>query len=132
MNILLYKTLLVFGFISFCALILLIFCRDSSHFYGFDHKKDTNLLYALFYRFYFVLTTITTIGFGDVWPATIRSKTFVIFLIFSVVIIILNQIDALTQFTQKSLTTATTDAQNVIATIKKDISANASKETKVI
>ena len=77
------------------TLILLITCRDSSHFNGLDKKLDQNIFGAFFQRFYFVATTLTTIGYGDITPASIRAR--MILLIF-IIIIVGIVIQALTNF----------------------------------
>lgn len=74
------------------TLMLTVICRDSKHFNGIDHKLDLFLPYALFNRFYFLLVTIVTIGYGDISPASIRSKLFVIILIIVIFVFIFNAI----------------------------------------
>jgi Ion channel len=128
MQYVIQRILLFTAFFSFCTILLLLICRDSYNFNGFDHKNDKYLSYALFYRFYFILTTITTVGYGDVSPATIRAKTFVIALIFWILILLLQQIETLNIFTKNSLTTIAHDVNKVYAPIK---NAFTKEETKI-
>lgn len=81
-------------FIAVAGLVTAI-CRDASHFGGIDPVRDQGLGYAFFIRLYFVMTTLTTIGFGDVTPVSIRAKTVVMFIIFTFVVVLLKALDTL-------------------------------------
>ena len=72
------------------TVILTIVCRDYRHFKGLNRRNDSNIYQALFDRFYFVLVTISTMGYGDIAPASNRAKASVIAIILFVVVIILN------------------------------------------
>lgn len=121
MQYIIQRILLFTAFFSFCTLLLFIVCRDASNFNGFDQKHDKYLSYALFYRFYFIITTITTVGYGDVSPATVRSKIFVIGLIFWILILLLKQVESLNIFTKNSLNTIVTDVNKVYAPVKNEV-----------
>jgi hypothetical protein len=82
--------LIVIGFIITMTVILTIVCRDYRHFKGLNRRNDSNIYQALFDRFYFVLVTISTMGYGDIAPASNRAKASVIAIILFVVVIILN------------------------------------------
>ena len=82
--------LIVIGFVLTMAIGLTIVCRDYRHFHGLNSRDDANILQALFDRFYFVLVTISTMGYGDIAPASNRAKASVIAIILFVVVIILN------------------------------------------
>lgn len=75
------------------ALLFTIFCRDSSNFNGIDPIKDQSWLYAYFIRLYFAMTTLTTIGYGDITAESIKAKLFVMTLMFFVIVVILKSLD---------------------------------------
>jgi hypothetical protein len=82
--------LIVVGFIMAMTVILTIVCRDYRHFNGLKRRDDANIYQAMFDRFYFILVTISTMGYGDISPATNRAKGSVIMIVLFVVVIILN------------------------------------------
>lgn len=132
MQYIIQRLLLFTTFFSFCTLLLFLVCRDAYHFNGFDVKNDKYLSYALFYRFYFIITTITTVGYGDVSPATIRAKVFVIGLIFWILILLLKQVESLNIFTQNSLTTIATDVKKVFSPVKNSVENEIKKGEDII
>jgi preprotein translocase subunit SecE len=82
--------LIVIGFVMSMTVILTIVCRDYWHFKGLNRRDDANIYQALFDRFYFILVTISTMGYGDISPATNRAKASVITIVLFVIVIILN------------------------------------------
>jgi voltage-gated potassium channel len=82
--------LIVIGFVMSMTIILTIVCRDYRHFKGLNRRDDANIYQALFDRFYFILVTISTMGYGDISPATNRAKASVITIVLFVIVIILN------------------------------------------
>lgn len=87
------KSLGIFlGTFFILTVLLTVICRDAKHFNGLDPKLDIFLPYAMFNRFYFLLVTVVTIGFGDISPATFRSKLFVILFIIVVFVFIFNAV----------------------------------------
>ena len=61
-----YNLFIVIGFIAAMTIILTIVCRDYRNFTGLNRRDDANIYQALFDRFYFVLVTISTMGYGDI------------------------------------------------------------------
>jgi hypothetical protein len=82
--------LVVVGFIMAMTIGLTVVCRDYRHFNGLNRRDDANIYQAMFDRFYFILVTISTMGYGDISPATNRAKGSVIIIVLFVVVIILN------------------------------------------
>jgi hypothetical protein len=82
--------LVVVGFIMAMTIGLTVVCRDYRHFNGLNRWDDANIYQAMFDRFYFILVTISTMGYGDISPATNRAKGSVIIIVLFVVVIILN------------------------------------------
>ena len=91
----LLNLLIVFFMLSLFVLIYLFFCRDYRHFNGILKKNDKNLSDAFLTRFYFVLTTFTTIGYGDITPRSNRARLITIFIILLIMIVILKAFDSL-------------------------------------
>jgi hypothetical protein len=99
----LINVLIVTGIIMAIAAILTIVCRDTSHFRGLDRTLDQTLFGAFFQRLYFTLTTLTTIGLGDISPATLRAKVVVMLMIFCVLVVILKSLDDLMSFVKDAM-----------------------------
>ena len=64
-------------------LILVIFtCIFSifgkEHFSGLDDEK--NFMERIFNRFYFTMTTMSTVGYGDIYPKTMICRSFTLLL----------------------------------------------------
>jgi len=81
--------LIVFFMISLVVGLFMLFCRDYRHFHGIKRMEDIYWVDAFLNRFYFVLITLTTIGYGDITPRSKRAKllTIVIILIIMVAVI---------------------------------------------
>lgn len=105
---------IIFSFILFITLLFTILCRDASNFNGIDPKLDKNIFYALFNRLYFTLTTLTTIGYGDISASSILAKSIVIFVILFIVVFVLKVLDNL-------ITTYDQKIKNIIPDIKSNI-----------
>ena len=67
----------------------MFFCRDYRHFKGIGRLEDLYWGDAFLNRFYFVLTTFTTIGYGDITPRSKRARILTIFVIFLTMVLIL-------------------------------------------
>lgn len=87
--------LIVFFMLSLFVGVYLFFCRDYRHFHGITKKEDEKWSHAFLIRFYFVLTTFTTIGYGDITPKSNRARIITIFIILLIMIVILKAFDSL-------------------------------------
>lgn len=76
--------LIVLFMLSLISLVFLLACRDASHFRGIDAASDAKLLTAFVNRLYFVVSTCSTIGYGDIAPVSVRGKVLTIVVIISV------------------------------------------------
>ena len=85
--------LILLAMISFFTTILLLVCRDASHFNGLDPVKDRLFVNAFIDRLYFLLSVITTTGFGDLTPATRTAKLCVIFIYVVLIVTIMKSLD---------------------------------------
>lgn len=107
--------LVLLGCILAFALLFLVVCRDASHFNGMDPVLDQNIMGALFQRTYFVLTTLTTVGYGDMTPASIRAKALVMIIIFFIVGIVINALGSLARYIQDTIiTNVATKTRNMV------------------
>ena len=86
---------IVLFMLSLFVAVLMIFCRSSTHFKGIDAREDKHFLYAFITRLYFVLTTVTTIGTGDVRPATMRARIVTMLIILVVFVAIIKTFDSI-------------------------------------
>ena len=81
--------LIVFFMISLFVGLYMLFCRDYRHFHGIERIEDIYWLDAFLNRFYFVLTTFSTIGYGDITPRTKRAKLLTIAIILVIMVVVL-------------------------------------------
>jgi hypothetical protein len=81
------------GFFLAVALLLTLICRDSRHFGGISVASDKNLAHAFFNRMYFTVTTFTTIGLGDITPASVRARGVVMFIALVFLVVILQSLE---------------------------------------
>jgi len=87
--------LIVFFMLSLFVGVYLFFCRDYSHFNGIEKKNDKHLFDAFLNRFYFVLITFTTIGYGDITPKSKLARLITCFIILFIMMTILKAFDSL-------------------------------------
>jgi hypothetical protein len=68
-----YVIILIVG-----SVVLMMF--DHTHFSGLDKekKKNSSVLQRFFDRFYFISTTISSVGYGDIYPISNITKMIVI------------------------------------------------------
>lgn len=98
------SALITFAVILTLSFMLLVFCRDAStHFNGINTELDKNILVAWFHRFYFILTTLTTIGYGDITPLSIRAKLFIVLTMFFVIGVIMKALSTLPTFFKETI-----------------------------
>jgi hypothetical protein len=71
----------------------MVLCRDSRHFRGLRPDEDRHFTNAFINRLYFVLTTVLTIGYGDITPRTLRCRIITCLVILSVFLIVLKAFD---------------------------------------
>ncbi len=73
----------------------MFFCCDYSHFNGIKKKNDIKFWDAFLNRFYFILITFTTIGYGDITPKSKTSRIITIIIILIIMVVILKAFDSL-------------------------------------
>jgi glucose uptake protein GlcU len=117
-----YNLLIIIGFIAAMTVVLTIVCRDYRHFTGLNRRDDANIYQALFDRFYFVLVTISTMGYGDISPVSNRAKASVIIIIMFVVVIILNAfsniIDGYNKYVKKIVLNLVDSGQDITSKLR--------------
>ena len=86
---------IVLFMLSLVVMIYMVFCRDYTHFRGLDKVQDSQFVYAFTNRLYFVLTTLTTIGYGDITAASLRCRMITVGVILVVFILVLKVFDTL-------------------------------------
>ncbi len=83
------NVIIVFFMISLFVGLYMLFCRDYRHFHGIKRLEDIYWVDAFLNRFYFVLITFTTIGYGDITPRTKRAKLLTIVIILIIMVLVL-------------------------------------------
>lgn len=76
----------IFGFIILFAIIYTIACPTTDHWKGIQDDQDKTVFDKFFNRLYFSLTTMTTIGYGDIAPVSKRARSIVLLQMFIFVI----------------------------------------------
>lgn len=71
---------LIILFITNCifSLIYLVVCNDPEDWNGMD-EEDDSIFKNLFNRLYFSMTTLSTVGYGDISPKSTKARTLVMF-----------------------------------------------------
>jgi hypothetical protein len=93
MFLFLINILIVFFMFSLFVGLYMFLCRDYRHFKGIDRLEDLYWGDAFLNRFYFVLTTFTTIGYGDITPRSKRARILTISIILFIMVVILKTFD---------------------------------------
>jgi len=100
---LIFNVAAVLFMMSLITTVYVVFCRDARHFAGITASSDATLFGAFFNRLYFVVSTFTTIGFGDVFPVTFRARAITIFLILSIFTLILKTLTTFIETYNKNI-----------------------------
>lgn len=77
---------IIIGFIILFAIIYTITCPKTDHWKGINEAQDKTLFDKFFNRLYFSLTTMTTIGYGDIIPVSKRARSIVLLQMFTLII----------------------------------------------
>lgn len=59
------------------SLIYLACCYDAEHWHGMDLEADASVGDKLFNRLYFSVVTFSTVGYGDITPASRTARAMV-------------------------------------------------------
>ncbi len=70
------EDLILFGFVS-----AIIFYLSSVGIYYFENAAQPEQFKSVFHSFWWALTTLTTVGYGDIFPITIGGKLFTFFVL---------------------------------------------------
>jgi len=70
------EELILFGFIAVILLYLSAVCI-----YFFEHEAQPDRFQSIFHSLWWSLTTLTTVGYGDVYPITIGGRLFTFFVL---------------------------------------------------
>ena len=87
------NVLIVCFSLSFFVIAYMFFCRDYRHFTGISKKEDVRFWDAFLNRFYFVIITFATIGYGDISPKSKTARILTISIILIIMIVILKTAD---------------------------------------
>jgi len=82
----------------------MFFCRDYRHFNGIQRKDDIRFWDAFLNRFYFILITFTTIGYGDITPKSKTARIITISILLFIMIVILKSFDTLISYYNTTFT----------------------------
>ena len=80
--------------LSFFVVAYMLLCRDYRHFTGISKKEDAKYWDAFFNRFYFVMITFATIGYGDISPKSKTARILTISIILFIMIVLLKSADS--------------------------------------
>lgn len=59
------------------SVIYLAFCYDAEHWNGIDPEEDDSFGHKLFNRLYFTIVTFSSVGYGDITPASHTARMLV-------------------------------------------------------
>lgn len=93
------------------ALFLTVVCRDASNFNGLDAVQDMNFGHAFLTRLYYTVTTFSTIGYGDISPASVKARVIIILTIFVFIVLVLQSLENMRSRLMTSLSPLLTKLQ---------------------
>jgi len=79
----------IFAIIFVVFLIKLMFL-PYNHFSGIDEEEDKNLFDRIFNRLYLITTTLSSVGYGDIYPKTKMARGIIMILQMFVILHIAN------------------------------------------
>ncbi len=68
-------------FILFLILTLIMFYLSSVGIYYFEHEAQPKIFSSIFDSMWWAVATLTTVGYGDVYPVTVGGKIFTTFML---------------------------------------------------
>jgi voltage-gated potassium channel len=68
-------------FILFLVLTLIMFYLSSVGIYYFEHEAQPKVFSSIFDSMWWAVATLTTVGYGDVYPVTVGGKIFTTFML---------------------------------------------------
>lgn len=80
---------IIIGILIVFAVIYTIACPTTDHWKGLNDLNDSTITDKFFNRLYFSLTTMTTIGFGDITPVSKTARSLVMLQMFTIILKIL-------------------------------------------
>jgi len=83
MNIVKIQTVVIVVLIGISTFILSRF--DHTHFSGIEKEKDEKLFDKIFNRFYFICSTLSSVGYGDIYPTSKSTRLITILLMMIVI-----------------------------------------------
>jgi ABC-type cobalt transport system substrate-binding protein len=70
--------------------VIILSLFDYSHWNGIEEEEDKNIIKKIFNRYYFITTTISSVGYGDINPKSYSCKLLISFLHILITIQIIN------------------------------------------
>ena len=67
--------------ILFCAVSLILLYLSAVGIYYFEHVAQPELFKSVFHSLWWAITTLTTVGYGDMFPITVGGKIFTFFVL---------------------------------------------------
>lgn len=77
---------IIIGILIVFAVIYTIACPTTDHWKGLNNINDATLFDKFFNRLYFSLTTMTTIGYGDITPDSKTARSIVLLQMFTIIL----------------------------------------------
>lgn len=77
---------IIIGILIVFAVIYTIACPTTDHWKGLNNMNDATLSDKFFNRLYFSLTTMTTIGYGDITPVSKTARSIVLLQMFTIIL----------------------------------------------
>lgn len=79
-----HLALVVGAMVVVCTLFFYLY--DHDHFNGISADEDRTCGQRLLNRAYFVLTTLSTVGYGDISPKSVETRAFTMLMMFGLLV----------------------------------------------